>query len=114
MFRSHADWCPAAPWQELVDPGLRMAGNDALEGIGQVGVRVHVVQAAGADERGDDRPMLAAAVGAGEQRVLAAEGDRADGALVRDEGPKDAGRPERKDGGGTSDRVRARRATRNK
>ena len=52
-----------------------------VEDVGEVGVRIDVVELAGLDQRGDDRPVLAAAVGAGEERVLAVERDRADGAL---------------------------------
>ena len=58
-----------------------MAVDDAGDDVGEVGVRLDAVELAGLDERGDDGPMLGAAVGAGEQRVLAVEGEGPDGAL---------------------------------
>jgi hypothetical protein len=58
-----------------------MAGNETFEDVGQVGVRVEVVELAGLDQGGDDGPVLAATVGTGEQGVLAVQRDRADGAL---------------------------------
>src|SRR6187402_3777995 len=68
-------------WQQLVDAAHRMAGNDLCEHVAQIGLRIEAVHLASFDERGNDRPMLAAAVGAGEEVVLAAERDRADRAL---------------------------------
>ena len=58
-----------------------MTVDDPSDGVGQVTVRFDGEQLAGFDQRGDDRPVLGAAVGAGEQGVLAVEGQRADGAL---------------------------------
>ena len=59
----------------------RMAGNDLCEHVAQIGLRIEAVHLASFDERGNDRPMLAAAVGAGEEVVLAAERGLADRAL---------------------------------
>ena len=81
MCRWHVLLRGVGPGDEVVDPALGMACDNAFERIGQVGVRVHVVEPAGADQRGDDCPVLAAAIGAGEERVLPVQGDRADGAL---------------------------------
>ena len=69
------------PGQKFVDAGLRMAVDDPGEDVGEVGLRVDAVELAGLDERGDDGPVLSAAVGAGEERILAIEGDGTDGAL---------------------------------
>ena len=54
-----------------------MAVDDPGDDVGQVAVRLDGEQLAGFDQRGDDRPVLGAAVGAGEQGVLAVEGNRA-------------------------------------
>ena len=55
--------------------------DDAREDVGQIRERVDFVQLVGLDQGGDGGPMLGASVGTGEQRVLPAERDRADGAL---------------------------------
>ena len=68
------------PGQQLVEL-FEMAVDDLGEDVGEVGVRIDAVELAGLDQRGDDRPVLAAAVGAGEERVLAIEGNRADRSL---------------------------------
>lgn len=47
-----------------------MACDEAGEDVGEIGFGIDVVQLAGLDERAKDGPMLAAAVGAGEQCVL--------------------------------------------
>jgi hypothetical protein len=39
-----------------------MAVDDACDDVGEVSLRVDAVQLAGLDERGEDRPVLAAAV----------------------------------------------------
>ena len=58
-----------------------MSADDAVDDVGEVGLGIDVVELAGLDQRGDRRPVLAAAVGAGKERVLAVEGERPDGAL---------------------------------
>ena len=60
---------------------LRVAGDDAGDDVGEVGVGVEAVELAGLDERGDRRPVLAAAVGSGEERILPVQGDGSDTAL---------------------------------
>ena len=59
-----------SPGHEVVDAALGMAGDEALEDVGEVGVGIDAVQFAGFDQRGDDGPVLGALVGAGEERVL--------------------------------------------
>lgn len=58
-----------------------MSLDDAGDDVGEVSERLDAVELAGLDERGDDGPMPGAAVGAGEQGVLARERERPDGAL---------------------------------
>lgn len=58
-----------------------MARDDAGDDVGEASIRVDVVHLRGFDQRGDGRPVIGAAVGAGEERVLAIEGDRVDRAL---------------------------------
>jgi len=53
-----------------------MAVDDPDEGIGQIGKRIDVIQLTGFDQRGDDGPVLGAAVGACEQRILTVERNR--------------------------------------
>src|SRR5260370_21924734 len=55
-----------------------MAVDNLDEDVGEVGVRVEAAELAGLDQRSDDRPVLAAVLGASEQRIFAIEGDRAD------------------------------------
>ena len=69
------------PGQQLVDPAVGMAVDDLGDDVGEIGLRIDAAEFAGLDQRGDDGPVLAAAVGAGEQRVLAVERDRSDAAL---------------------------------
>ena len=47
-----------------------MVVDDLGDDIGQVGVRFNSDELAGLDQRRDDRPMLATAVGAGKESVL--------------------------------------------
>jgi len=54
--------------------------DDAGDDVGEVGLWIDAVRLAGLDQRGEDGPVLGAAIGAGEEVVLAAEGERADGA----------------------------------
>ena len=58
-----------------------MAVDDFGESVGEVGVGVDAAELAGFDQRGDNRPVAAAAVRAGEESILAIEGDRANGTL---------------------------------
>ena len=58
-----------------------MALDDAGDDGGEIALRIDAVQLAGLDQGGQDGPVLAAAVGAGEEGVLAVERDGADGSL---------------------------------
>jgi hypothetical protein len=53
-----------------------MSVDEAAGDVGEIGLGVDRVELAGLDQRGDHAPLDAALVGAGEQRVLAVEGDR--------------------------------------
>ena len=58
-----------------------MAVDDAGERVGEIGVRIDAVELAGFDQRGDDSPIFPAAIRAGEESVLAIEGDGPDRTL---------------------------------
>jgi hypothetical protein len=58
-----------------------MALDDAGDDLSEVGVRLDADELAGFDQRSDHRSMLAAAVRAGEQRILAVQGQGSDRAL---------------------------------
>ena len=67
--------------QKFVDAAHGVSRDDPGKDVGQIGGGIDVVELAGGDERGDDCPVLAAAVGPCEQVVLSAQSDRPDGAL---------------------------------
>ena len=71
------------PRQEIIEAALGMAADDAGDDVGEVAVRLNVEELASFDQLSDHRPVLRTAIGAGEERVLAVERDRADGALDR-------------------------------
>ena len=48
-----------------------MAAYDPGHDVGETGVRLDAVELRGFDERGDDGPMLHAAIATSEERVLA-------------------------------------------
>ena len=50
------------PGQELVDLAVGVAVDDPRDDIGEIGVRLDAAEFTGLDERGDDSPVLAAAV----------------------------------------------------
>ena len=58
-----------------------MALDDPCDGVGQIGLRIDGVELGGLDEGRQNSPVLAAAVGSGEQGVLAVQRQRPDGAL---------------------------------
>jgi hypothetical protein len=69
------------PRQQLIDIAVGVTIDDTCKNLGQIRERVDVVQLAGLDQGRDGGPMLGAAVGTREQRVLPVERVRADGAL---------------------------------
>jgi hypothetical protein len=68
------------PGQQLVDLTLGMVG-DAVDGVAQPGFGIDLVELGGLDEAVDGGGAVAALIGAGEQPVLAADGDAAQRAL---------------------------------
>lgn len=69
------------PRQQVVDLALRVASDNAGDDVDEVSLRIDAVEFAGFHERGDDCPVLGAAIGSGKERVLAVQSDRSDGAL---------------------------------
>jgi len=66
------------PWQELIEIAVWPAGGDALKGLGAPGGWIDAVHLRGLQECSDRRPCLAAAIRAGEERILAGNGLRPD------------------------------------
>ncbi len=69
------------PWHEFIDAGAWMPCRDGLQRSLEKGVWLNAVELAGFNERCDAGPGSATFVMAREQRVLAVEGDGANGAL---------------------------------
>ena len=61
------------PREEFIDGAVEMSIDDLGQQVGQIGVGFDAAQLTVFDQRGDDGPVVAAAVGAGEERVLAVE-----------------------------------------
>jgi hypothetical protein len=66
---------------QVIDPAVGRTSGDPEEDLGEIGERLDAVELVGFDRRRDDSPVLVAAVAAGEQGILAIEGNRADGSL---------------------------------
>lgn len=62
-------------WQEQIEIAIGPSGGDALEGQGQPGEGIDVVHLCGLQKGSDGRPRRSAAVGSGEQRILARDGN---------------------------------------
>jgi hypothetical protein len=58
-----------------------VAPGDTREDVYEIGLRIDAVQLAGLDQRGEDGPVLTATIRPGEERILAIEGNRQNGAL---------------------------------
>ena len=93
-----------------------MSGSDArvgpeidelVEDVGDVGLRLDVVELARLDQRRDAGPVFGPLVMTSEERVFAIENDRGGGGI----GPCVAKRPERKRSFATNTRPRARPVT---
>ena len=70
-----------SPGQEFVDTAVEMSVDDFGDGVGEVGVGIDAGELAGFDQRGDDGPVVAATVRAGEESILPVQRDGANGAL---------------------------------
>ena len=66
---------------QLIDACCRPTVDELRQRVGEPGVRINAVELGRLDERGDDGPVGATLVAAGEQRILAVQGDRPDGTL---------------------------------
>ena len=66
------------PGEQFVDGAVEMPIDDAGQHVDEVGIGLHVVELAVLDQRGDDGPVVASAVGTGEQRILAIKSQRPD------------------------------------
>ena len=85
-FLTRAGCCAAGgpiPRQQVIEPAHRMAVGHAFQNVLEIGERLDVIELCGGQQRGDDRPAGCAAIGSGEQMVLAAERDGPDGAFDR-------------------------------
>src|SRR6202161_2397598 len=69
------------PWHEFVDARCGPEVDELVEDVGDVGLRLDVVELAGLDQRRDAGPVFGPLVMTSEERVLAIENDRADAAL---------------------------------
>ena len=81
MFSGHVPEggrCGIGPRQQVIDLTIGMAVDDLGDDVGEIGRRIDGVELTGFDQRGDDGPVLAAAVGTGEERVLAVQRNRSD------------------------------------
>ena len=58
---------------------MGVAVDDAGNDVGQIAVRLDAEELAAFDQRGNDRPMFGASIGAGEEGVFAREGNRPNG-----------------------------------
>ena len=81
MQRSHVDSIVVAPWHQLIDAALRPVIDELGECVGQPGMRVHVVEFARLDERGNNGPVGAALIGTGEECILSIQCKWPDGSL---------------------------------
>ena len=76
--------CFPVPWQQRVQfVPLGPSGHDAFEHVGQPSQRIDIVQLRRLDEGGDDCPMPAAAVGAGEEDNSCVYGQMAISGIIR-------------------------------
>ena len=60
-----------------------MPVEDGAEGFSDIGDRIDIVQLAGGDDGGEERPVLGADFVTGEQSVFSRQGHRADGVFDR-------------------------------
>ena len=72
-------WLDVGEGQEFVEAAHGMAVDDLGEDIGQIGLRIDGKHFAGCDQRGQNCPMFATAIGAGEEMILAPERNGTDG-----------------------------------
>ena len=74
MLSGHVPECRSSgigPRQQVVDIAVEMAVDDLGDDVRQIGQGFDTAELASLDQRGDDGPVLAAAIGAGKERILA-------------------------------------------
>ena len=71
------------PGQKVVETALWVTIDQSFKHVSEPGVGFNAVELGGLDQRADDRPAFAAAVGAGEEMVLAPEREGANRAFDR-------------------------------
>ena len=69
------------PGHELVEAGSGPEVDELVEHVGEIGLRIDVVELAALDQRGDASPVRGSLVMASEERILAIEYDRPDSAF---------------------------------
>src|SRR5271165_6011537 len=69
--------CAPGPGHEVVDAGGGPEVDELDEDVGQIGLRVDVVELAALDQRGDASPVRGSLVMSGEECVLTIEHDGA-------------------------------------
>jgi len=83
-------WLLLVPGQQLVQPSSRVIGNPAQH-VGEPSLWIDIVELGGGDQGVHRRSPLAAAIGAGEEPVLATDGNAAQRPLGGVVGQADAG-----------------------
>jgi hypothetical protein len=71
----HGGVCPR---QQLIDLAVGMTVDNFGDDVGEIAVRFDTAELAGLNQRSNDCPALATAVGTGEERILAVQRDRPD------------------------------------
>jgi hypothetical protein len=61
------------PWEQLVDGAVEVAVDDFGQHVSEIGVGFDAAEFAVLDKGGDYGPVIAASIGAGEERILAIE-----------------------------------------
>src|SRR3954464_15312332 len=64
------------PGQQFAEAAVGPVINELGQHVEQVGLRIDAVQFASLDQRGEHRPIFRPFVAAGEERILAIEGNR--------------------------------------
>lgn len=73
--------CGVSLGKEIVDAGLWVVVDYPGENVSEMSLWIDAAELGCLDERGDDGPVLTAAIGAGEERILAIESSWTDCAL---------------------------------
>jgi len=66
------------PREQFIDSIVEMSVDDPGQHVGEISVGLDAAQLKVLDQRGDDGPVVSAAVGSGEECILAIESKRPD------------------------------------